>query len=208
MAKTKFYVVWKGRKTGIFSTWQEASAQVTGYTGAEYKSFESQSAAETAFNAAYADYMGKSTHAFNRPGLNLVEPPIAESYSVDASCIGNPGPMEYRCLHTTTRQLVFAEGPFARGSNNIGEFLAIVEALVLFEQNGWTEPLYTDSKTALTWVSHKKCKTKLQRDEANALIFERIARAEEWLATHTCSTKVLKWDTAGWGEIPADYGRK
>ena len=34
MAKTKFYVVWKGRKTGIFNTWEACSAQVSGYQGA------------------------------------------------------------------------------------------------------------------------------------------------------------------------------
>ena len=35
----KFYAVRKGRKTGIFTTWDECRAQVHGFPCAEYKSF-------------------------------------------------------------------------------------------------------------------------------------------------------------------------
>ena len=40
--KPKFYVVWKGRKTGVFSSWEACAAQVQGFTGAQYKSFGSR----------------------------------------------------------------------------------------------------------------------------------------------------------------------
>ena len=35
----KFYAVKKGRKPGVYRTWEEARKQVEGYSGAEYKSF-------------------------------------------------------------------------------------------------------------------------------------------------------------------------
>ena len=43
---TKFYAVKKGKKTGIFSTWDECKEQVTGFKGAVYKSFKTLSEAE------------------------------------------------------------------------------------------------------------------------------------------------------------------
>lgn len=46
MAKKKYYAVRKGRKTGIFDTWDECKAQVTGYSSAEYKSFTQKEEAE------------------------------------------------------------------------------------------------------------------------------------------------------------------
>ena len=42
----KFYAVKKGKKTGIFSTWDECKEQVTGFKGAVYKSFKTLSEAE------------------------------------------------------------------------------------------------------------------------------------------------------------------
>ena len=42
----KFYAVKKGKKTGIFSTWDECKEQVTGFKGAFYKSFKTLSEAE------------------------------------------------------------------------------------------------------------------------------------------------------------------
>jgi len=208
MPKRKYYVVWKGRKTGVFTTWEECSAQVTGFNGAEYKSFENRGAAEEAFRAPYKDYKGKHIFSLSPQMLEIIGKPIAESYCVDASCIGNPGPLEYQCVHTTTQQQLFHQGPFENGSNNIGEFLAIVYALALFKKRGLNEPIYTDSDTALTWVKNKKCKTKLAQDEKNTPIFDLITRAEDWLNKNEYTNKVLKWDTNAWGEIPADYGRK
>ena len=208
MTKQKFYVVWKGRKTGVFSTWKECSAQVTGYTGAEYKSFENRLAAEEAFQELYEDYKGKHVSNLSPQMLEIIGKPVAESYCVDASCIGYPGPLEYRCVHTTTQKQLFRQGPFENGSNNIGEFLAIVHALALFKKQDISLPIYTDSGTALTWVKNKKCKTKLPRDKKNDPIFELITRAEEWLNKNEFSNNLLKWETDAWGEIPADYGRK
>lgn len=133
---------------------------------------------------------------------------IWESLSVDAACSGNPGVMEYRGVWTSTRQEVFRVGPFREGTNNIGEFLALVHALALFKREHINLPVYTDSMNAITWVRKKKCNTKLVRSPNNEKLFNLIERAEFWLRTNTYTTPVLKWDTRQWGEIPADFGRK
>lgn len=208
MAKQKYYVVWKGREPGVYTTWQECSAQVTGFNGAEYKSFENRELAEQAYQAQYEEFKGKRAPTLSPAMLELIGKPAEDSYCVDASCIGNPGPMEYQCVHTTTGQQVFSQGPFEGGSNNIGEFLALVHALALFKKRGITAPIYTDSETALTWVKNKHCKSKLAQTEINAPIFELMSRAEKWLKANAFENEVLKWNTDAWGEIPADYGRK
>ena len=208
MPKQKYYVVWKGRKTGIFTTWQECSAQVTGFNSAEYKSFENREAASAAFQSAYDDYKGKRVPTLSQQMLEIIGNPIEDSYSVDASCIGYPGPLEYQCVHTTNGKLIFHQGPFENGSNNIGEFLAIVHALALLKKQEINVPIYSDSEIAISWVKNKKCNTKLPQDEKNGDIFDLIARAENWLNNNDYPNELLKWDTNAWGEIPADYGRK
>jgi ribonuclease HI len=208
MPKPKFYVVWKGRRSGIFSSWEECSAQVAGFAGAEYKSFANRAAAEIAFLSTYESYKGKKISDLGADMLWKIGQPISESYCVDASCSGNPGWMEYRCVHTTSKEELFHEGPYENGTNNIGEFLAIVHALALFKKCGWTYPIYSDSETAILWVITKKCKTRLVQDDKNVPIFDMIAEAEEWLENNEVDNQVLKWKTEAWGEIPADYGRK
>lgn len=43
---SKFYAVKSGRKTGVFTTWEECKEQVQGYSNAVYKSFWSKEEAE------------------------------------------------------------------------------------------------------------------------------------------------------------------
>lgn len=206
--KSKYYVVWKGRRTGIFTTWSECSAQVTGYAGAQYKSFENRADANKAFQGNYEDYKGQQTITPDEHRVLEVGQPISDSYCVDASCTGNPGRLEYKCVHTTTKELIFQQGPFENGTNNIGEFLAIVHALALFKKHGITLPIYSDSANAILWVHSKKCNTKLAADATNATLFELIDKAELWLNENQYPNQILKWQTDVWGEIPADYGRK
>lgn len=206
MKKPKFYVVWKGRQTGVFRSWEECAAQVSGYPGAEFKSFESLVAAEAAFRGEYEDCRG-------RPGagqgwLFSSSPPILPSVCVDAACSGFPGPLEWRGVETESGRELFRQGPYPEGANNIGEFLAIVHALAWMEKNGLTWPVYSDSEVALDWVRAGTCRTHLQRTPANERLFTLIARAEAWLDKHPPRLPLLKWDTHAWGENPADFGRK
>jgi ribonuclease HI len=205
-AKNRFYVVWKGRKRGVFDSWEECERQVKGFTGAEYKAFGSRAAAERAFRGDYQEYAGKPSSSGQ--WLFAPEPPAARSYAVDAACSGSPGPVEYRCVQTGSGKEIFRQGPLPGGTNNVGEFLAIVHALSWLRQEGIEAPVYSDSETAIAWVRANKCKTGLPRSGLNAPLFERIARAETWLRDNPVHAAVLKWDTEAWGEIPADFNRK
>ncbi len=206
--KQKYYVVWKGVEPGIYDSWTDCQLRIKGYDGALYKSFSSKKEAEDAFSGSPFDYIGKGLNIKKNPDKNNPPPYIPESLAVDAACSGNPGKMEYRGVYIETGQQVFHVGPMAQGTNNIGEFLALVHGLALFSKNGCTMPIYSDSRNAIRWVQQKKCKTKLERTQANAPIFNLIERAEKWLRENSYTTKILKWETAEWGEIPADFGRK
>lgn len=204
--KPKFYVVWKGRETGIFTTWEACSAQVTGFTGAQYKAFGSRSEAERAYQGNYPEYSGKP--ASSGQWLFSPEPPTSRSYCVDAACSGSPGWLEYRGVVTATGKEFFRQGPFENGTNNVGEFLALVYALAWLKRKKISDPVYSDSETAINWVKKKSCNTSLVPDERNAPLFDLITQAETWLDENTPANPVLKWDTQAWGEIPADFNRK
>lgn len=134
--------------------------------------------------------------------------PILDGICVDASCIENPGKMEYRGVDIKTGKVIF-EMKYEEATNNIGEFLAIVHAIALYKRDGKElKIVYSDSQNAISWVKQKKCKTKLEMNDKNMVVFEHIQRALVWLNNNDYDTKVLKWNTAAWGEIPADYGRK
>ena len=132
---------------------------------------------------------------------------IKEALCVDAACSGNPGPMEYRGVHIPSGKEIFRFGPI-QGTNNIGEFLAIVHGLALMEQKGIRMPIYSDSVSGQAWVRNKRAKTTLERNEQTAQALDLVARAENWLRTHNSTIPILKWNTEEWGEIPADFGRK
>ena len=211
MAKTKkYYVIWQGHETGIFSDWATCQKHIKNYPGAKYKSFPTKQQAEEAWHSNFYDYIGKKTAAKKTPPpLDKIPEIIAESWSVDAACSGNPGLMEYRGVDTRTGTEIFKQGPYKNGTNNIGEFLAIVHALALLKRKGdSTTPIYTDSKTAMAWIRNKKAKTLLKKSPANALLFDLIQRAEDWLKSNDFANPIIKWKTESWGEIPADFGRK
>lgn len=212
MAQRKFYVVWEGHNPGIYDSWEECKDQVEGYPGAKYKAFNDQSEATEAFRGSAEEHIGiLKTIASHKPvNVNYEAFPeiILDSIAVDAACSKNPGPMEYRGVDTKTGIQIFHFGPLEDGTNNIGEFLAIVHALAMMQKQGITFPIYSDSRTAQAWVREKRCKTTLQRTGRNDKIFELIARAEYWLQNNAYSNRIIKWKTEEWGEIPADFGRK
>ena len=132
----------------------------------------------------------------------------ADAWAVDAACSGNPGPMEYQAIDLQTGCRVFHFGP-VHGTNNIGEFLAIVHALALcWNQGLHDKTIYSDSYNAILWVQKRKCKTKLERTPKTEHLYNIIERGERWLQTHDFRNPIVKWETAKWGEVPADFGRK
>ncbi|TYP99591.1 ribonuclease HI [Tenacibaculum adriaticum] len=207
----KYYVVWKGKKTGVFTSWDVCKKQITGFEGAQYKSFADKAEAEKAFTKSYNDYKGKNT---KKTILSATEKaqygsPILKSLAVDAACSGNPGKLEYRGVLTDSKKQVFIQGPFEKGTNNIGEFLALVHGLALLKSKNLPDfPIYSDSKIAMSWVKKKQCRTNLEFSSKNKVLLDLIKRAEKWLQENTYKNPILKWETKAWGEIPADFGRK
>ena len=197
MAKNKYYVVWKGLNPGIYDNWAECKMQVDGQESAKYKSFETRDDAVEAFEKGYAQYLKNASSG--KAASNLLSPappigkPINESIAVDAACSGNPGDMEYRGVYTATGQEIFHIGPLKKGTNNVGEFLALVHGLALLKQKGSNLPVYSDSRNAISWVKKKKCKTLLERVPENEAIFDLIERAEKWLNTNTYTTTPICW---------------
>ena len=211
MAKIKFYVVWKGRQTGVYTTWAECQAQTNGYPQAVFKSFETRELAEKAFIDTSAKYVGKNkkvVSSLSKEELALIGDPIDDSIAVDGAWNNNTGLVEYQGIHLKTYEVLFHIGPLEDGTINIVEFLAIVHALALCKQWKWQQPIYSDSKIALGWIKEKKARTNHPPSEKNKKLFEMIARAEKWLENNTFDNELLKWETKAWGENPADYGRK
>ncbi|MDP4265413.1 MAG: ribonuclease H family protein [Bacteroidota bacterium] len=209
MAKQKFYVVWKGRQTGIFDNWDTCNAQIKGFPGAEYKSFKTKQLAEQAFNSKSSDFIGKDffESELTEEQIKLIGEPVMDSLSVDSAWNTMTGVVEYRGVCTKTGKEFFHQGPFEDGTINIGEFLAIVHALAYCKENKLTLPVYSDSRNAIGWVKDKQARTNHQASEKNKKLFEMIDRALKWLNQNEFPNQLLKWETRAWGENPADFGR-
>lgn len=210
---SKYYVVWKGRNPGIYESWEACEKEITGVQGAKYKSFSDKLTAETAYKEGPEAYWGKeTTHVIDFSMAK--EQPVSPAIAVDAACSGNPGKMEYQGVFVDfgtqppAATQLFKSPVFPNGTNNIGEFLAIVHALAWQKQKHISYPIYSDSVNAQLWIKQKQCKTKLQPNDKNAYLFELVQRAENWLRNNTIEVPILKWKTEIWGEIPADFGRK
>jgi ribonuclease HI len=209
--KPKFYVVWKGRQTGVFNTWEDCKAQTNGFDGAVFRSFESKELAEKAFQDSSKEYIGKNkkvVSSLSKEQLALIGDPIQDAIAVDGAWNNNTGIVEYQGINYKTKEVLFHVGPLEDGTINMVEFLAIVHALALCKQKGYKQPIYSDSKIALGWIKAKKARTNHPPSENNKKLFEMLERAENWLENNTYENELLKWETKAWGENPADFGRK
>lgn len=202
MGKQKYYVVWKGKKPGVYDSWQKCQEEIKNIKGARFKSFDDIKKADNAYSIGYDEY--KKTN----PIINEGDGPNLDSISVDAASSGNPGKMEYRGVDTKTKKVLFKMGPFNNATNNIGEFLALVHGVAMMEKESDKKIIYSDSITAISWVRKKRCQTKLKKNKENEEVFDLIARAILWLKKNNYSIIIKKWETKLWGEIPADFGRK
>ena len=221
--KQKYYVVWRGKTPGIYTDWDECKEQVHGVQGVQYKGFDTMAEAEAAIKLPYNSVVVQNTRSNQstrsnqillidengmtsiRPGAE--NPPVLDALAVDAACSGNPGVMEYQGIYIPTRTRVFHYRA-AKGTNNIGEFLAIVHGLAYMKKHRLDQIIYSDSANAIGWVRQKQCKSKLPLTADTAELWDYIHRAENWLRTNSYTTEIRKWDTDHWGEIPADFGRK
>ena len=208
MAKQKFYVVWAGKEPGVYNNWKDCERQIRNFDGAIYKSFFDEELAQKAYLGDHRNYIGRDFGKLTEAEKEKYGKPIGNSISVDAACSGNPGIMEYRGVDTLSGAELFRQGPFPNATVNIGEFLAIVHGLAYLAERDFKFPVYTDSRTAMKWIRDKKTNTKLQRQANNEKVFQLLERAVIWLEANDYPNKIIKWETAAWGEIPADFGRK
>jgi len=209
--KNYYYVVWAGFKPGIYTDWSEVQKQINGFQKPIYKTFGSKQLAEKAFTEhpdLYKEGDFKKTKDLSAEDLKIIGKPLELSLAVDAACNGK-GDFEYKGVWTYNKEEVFAVGPYKKGSNNIGEFLALVHALAFLNKHRDEKmksfPIYSDSRIAMGWVKRKMCFTKKSPPPD---VVNLIKRAENWLKINSYKNPILKWETKVWGEIPADFGRK
>lgn len=200
--KNKYYVVWRGHNPGVYDTWSEAQKQILGFSGPKFKSYKTKEEAEQKYVEGYENSSLNNTNDISE------QSPVKLSIAVDAACSGNPGVMEYRGVSLWDNREVFHKR-YDLGTNNIGEFLAIVHALAMLKKDGINNvQIYSDSSIAIGWVRKGECRTKLEYTPFTASLFDIIRRAEVWLRNNDFRVPIVKWPTKAWGEIPADFGRK
>ena len=173
--KQKYYVVWQGKQPGIYTDWDTCKEQVQGVQGAQYKSFDTMAEAEAAIRLPYSSSVNSVKDGDNsktkntgvsdvlfvdEDGMTAIRPdaqpplPVLDALAVDAACSGNPGVMEYQGIYIPTRTRIFHyQAP--KGTNNIGEFLAIVHGLSYLKKHHLNQIIYSDSVNAMSWVRQK-----------------------------------------------------
>ena len=196
-------------------SWAECQQQVLKVFGAKYKAYDSKDAATKAFTDGWEKHWGQgSTNPSTKATAKTssISPSIGEidydAISVDVGTSGNPGPVEYKGVDTRNSEIIFSVGPISKGTNNLGEFLAIVHALAYLKKIGSSRNIYSDSVNAINWVKKKNVSSTLVRDASTQEIWDLVDRAIAWLQNNQYDTKVMKWNTKEWGQIKADYGRK
>jgi ribonuclease HI len=159
----KFYVVWSGRQTGVFTDWATARQAVEKYAGARFKSFPTRAEAEQAFRGAYACVPTKAASR-QKTGKSEDERRAAQSshqFDVtiycDGACEPNPG-------HAGSGIVVYRAGKLAqlwfglynpRGTNNTAELNALYHALRMAEaeiSSGKTVQVCSDSAYSINCV--------------------------------------------------------
>lgn len=126
-----------------------------------------------------------------------------EGIATDAAHSMKNGRTEYQGINLATRQQIFYKD-LGHQTTNIGEFLAVVEAVKYIIENDFQpRVIFTDSTTAIAWFKMKKTSsTKPCKDLQRAEMFLRALSAD------VDTIEIIHWDNKRWGETPADFGRK
>jgi ribonuclease HI len=155
----KFYVVWSGRQTGIFTEWTATHRAVDKYPGARFKSFATRAEAEQAFgcgasNSAKTGEQRRAMHTAHRFDVSIY---------CDGACEPNPG-------NAGSGIVVYRAGKLAElwyglynpmGTNNTAELNALYHALRMAEaeiKSGNTVEVCSDSAYSVncicSWASN------------------------------------------------------
>jgi ribonuclease HI len=126
-----------------------------------------------------------------------------EGIATDAAHSMKNGKTEYQGINLATKERIFYRD-LGNQTTNIGEFLAVIEAVKYIIENDFQPRIiFTDSTTAITWFDSKKTSSvKPCRDLQRAEMFLRALSAD------VDTIQVIHWDNKRWGETPADFGNK
>lgn len=138
MAK-KYYVVWTGRKKGIFTDWPSTLASVDKFKGARYKSFPSLGEAEQAFSEGYTKPTASNIRSPKQASMKMNDSnsPIYDvQIYCDGGCDPNPGRAgSGLAVYTNGKLAQLWYGLFnPKGTNNTAELNALHQALILAER--------------------------------------------------------------------------
>jgi ribonuclease HI len=212
----KYYVILKGRQTGIFNNRDECKYQVNGFLWAEYKSFSTKQAAQFAWKEQSFWYKWQFSNNYLR---TTMADEFDRAICTDAACPSNPGPIEWRWVDIASGKELFSYGPYEWWSVNIAEFLGILEGLkylILHYFSWWDDIakkdiLYSDSKIAISRVQQWRANTKITKDNNNTILITMIHEAEKRLHNNRQRSQKItlkKRPTGQWGQITADFWRK
>lgn len=123
--------------------------------------------------------------------------------ATDAAHSVKRGVTEYQGINLETGERLFYQD-LGNQTVNIGEFLAVVEAVKYIIENDFQPRIiYTDSMTAISWFNNKRtASNKKNKDLQKAEIFLRVFAAD------VDTIEVVHWNNRAWGETPADFGNK
>lgn len=128
---------------------------------------------------------------------------LDKGIAVDAAHSTKNRMTEFQGVDLRTGKVIFYEN-LGNQTVNIGEFLAIVEAVkYIIETDYQPKIIFSDSNTAISWFKAKRT--------ASQKRYPKLMKAEIYLraiAHWIDQIKIVKWDNASWGEIPADFNRK
>ena len=159
----KFYVVWSGRQTGVFTDWATTQRAVTGYAGARFKSFPTRAEAEEAFAGGSTSVPSKSARKLTAGARNSERAARHTAHQFDVSiycdgaCEPNPG-------HAGSGIVVYRNGKLAElwyglynrmGTNNTAELNALYHALRMAQAEikaGKTVEVCSDSAYAINCI--------------------------------------------------------
>lgn len=157
----KFYVVWAGRQTGVFTDWPTTHRQVDKFAGARYKSFATREEAERAFagGAPKSTFARRTaTKASERVPVQIDPSAFDIQIYCDGACDPNPG-------RAGSGLAVYHKGELVQlwyglynpaGTNNTAELNALHRALVMAEASitaGATVQILCDSTYAINCIS-------------------------------------------------------
>ena len=165
---TKYYVVWAGRETGIFTSWDYTKKQVDKFPQAKYKSFKTKAEAEAAFKRvpSYGGAAKKSsvsskstTPKIEKAGKNIDLSEFELSIFTDGGCEPNPGKAGSGiAVYQNSELTQLWYGLYnANGTNNSAELNALHQALLIADKGlkaGQSVQILSDSQYSINCITN------------------------------------------------------